>query len=358
MVETWDAEEDGLSSLPIRVLRPAQWEVDDAKGAVRIWMERSRRETHYTLSVVPILQGIDAGEALPALVRRLVASGTAREPAVRLARSLVHGLAAEGNLEVQLPPLPDVFHGRFERVRELGRGAIGVVWLCRDRARGGASVVVKQAWNWTGALATRNAQVRDEAGVLQRLAHSGIVGFVDAFEEDGLFRLARDFVPGEELAAVVLRDGVGTPEARAARLRRVVDVLAHLHARGVLCLDVNPSNFIVRDGAEVVLADVGHCKVVDARGEVALRGAWGTRRYRAPEIPGVATAASDVYSLGRLVAFLALGRSPPVDADPATLADAVAKAGGTDAEVALVRDACAPDPARRPTLEAVRGLLG
>lgn len=267
----------------------------------------------------------------------------------RFVRKFVWELAREGYVEVPLETPPAVFADRYERVKELGRGGMGVVHLCRDQELGGHLVVVKHAWGFVKAIEKAEQNVRAEAHALAQLDHPRIPGLIDAFERDGLLHLVRAYAPGEPLLALEPRPWDAPSADRMMLLRGCADALAHIHERGMLYLDVKPDNFLaesLQDGP--LLLDVGLCRPhVD--GELKLRGAVGSPGYAAPEIVGDlrASVRSDVYSLGRMFACLATGRRFKFKHNEADVDAALREAGVPAPEHALVLKMCAKDPARR-----------
>lgn len=348
---TWDAAIDGVCALPIRPLRPLVWERLDDR--IRITLEQAGRQVDFRPRIAPVLEALDTATDVPSLVDRAMAADPdrSRPGAIRSVRHLVAGLAQQGYLEIELPPVPEVLAGRYRREAELGRGGIGVVWRCKDLQAGDGdpTVAVKHAWNWSTRLAVAEEHLRQEAQAMAPLDHPGVVRLLDTFEVDGRFHLVRTFVDGDELGRRTMDDGLPGARERRRLTRQVAGILDHLHACNVLCLDVKPANFLVPEDGGPVLTDLGHCRVMQD-GVVDLGGAWGTRGFIAPEILDQyqATPRSDVYGLGRFHAFLVLAREPQQGWDRDALVDAVEQAGAEEDELAFVAACCRDEPAQRP----------
>lgn len=348
----WDATRGGVCALPIHVVEPPSWEPIEGEDAIRLEMREWDRPSVLRDRVVPILEGIEAGEDLPEIVDRVEAAGTyrSRKAAERGARTIVLGLAGQGNLEIELPPVPEVFGGRFERVEELGRGSVGVAWLARDLETG-EQVVVKHAWNWNGSLERRDRNLREEAELMARFDHPGIVEFVDGLEVDGRFHLVREFVDGHELADRLLTEGPLPQAGRSEVAYQVAEILDHLHDRSVLCMDLKPANLMRReDGGSVVLADLGHCRAVEDP-PVALERVPGTVGYLGPEIfeEQQAGPRSDVYGFGKLYEFMVTAY-PPNQGEPIeeVLERMRERGDPSEHELGFVEACLAEDPSRRP----------
>lgn len=148
------------------------------------------------------------------------------------------------------------------------------------------------------------------------------------------------------------------PELVPRYVRGLLEALAHMHARGVLCRDVKPSNFLWT-GERVVAVDFDLCAFLDGR---PLLSAAGTDGYRAPEVLDPLRACgrpSDVFSAGVVLAQMLLrvpeallGDDPGAGHSPAALLRRLSHDNfGGD----LVRRMLEPDPARRATVPQALG---
>ncbi|WP_298510231.1 serine/threonine-protein kinase [uncultured Nocardioides sp.] len=142
--------------------------------------------------------------------------------------------------------------------------------------------------------------------------------------------LVMETLPGATLAALLDDGPLGVADT-ALLGRQLVSVLGYLHRHGWVHLDVKPENVVVQEG-RAVLIDLG---VATRPGP--LERSVGTDGYAAPEqhAGGIVSAASDVWGLGATLAECGRGRAR------ATLSPLLA--GCLD-----------PDPAQRPTLDALR----
>jgi serine/threonine protein kinase len=183
----------------------------------------------------------------------------------------------------EIAELPDLSGTRYEMVRELGRGGMGVVYEVRDREleRAVAMKVVESDW-------------RAEARIIAALEHPGIVPIHDSGTlPDGRLYYTMKLVRGTRLDAW----------AKADHLRlftRICEPVAFAHANGVVHHDLKPENVMVGEFGAVLVMDWGVAGV-------------GTLGYMSPEqIRGEsADARSDVYALGAVLAFLLRDGTPP-----------------------------------------------
>ncbi|HEX8909010.1 MAG TPA: protein kinase [Anaeromyxobacteraceae bacterium] len=258
---------------------------------------------------------------LSALLRELVA-----------ADAQARGASWEGVLR------PGLLVGRFELVRELGRGGFGVVYEARDRELH-RPVAFKAVRVSRGAEAAED-RLLAEAEVAARLAHPNIVTLHDVGRSEHGPYLVMELLRGETLARHLEQGPLGTAEA----LRVAAEVargLAHAHAHGVIHRDLTPGNvFLCQDG-QVKLLDLG---LAQAFGRRKVEG--GTPAFMAPEQRRGAPEdeRTDVFALGvllhRMLAGAPLGASrrelPPLEI------------AGLPALGTLVARMVEADPVRRP----------
>lgn len=200
----------------------------------------------------------------------------------------------------------DLRFGPYEPEELLATGRRAHIWLARGED--GAMAVLKIARE-----VEDRAALAHEVAMLRRVGeHPGLVRLLDAAEDGRWLVTERAIgVPFDQWSAAERVDAI------LEVARRLVDVLDHLHARGVIHGDLKPSNVLVNPDGGVCLLDLG----VACDLERATPGFRGTLGYAAPELlRGAApTAASDLYGLGALL-YLAIARRPPfVTADPAAL---------------------------------------
>jgi serine/threonine protein kinase len=164
------------------------------------------------------------------------------------------------------------------------------------------------------------ARFRREARLLQFLSHPNVIRALAFAEERGAPWLVLESVHGRTLREVIVSDTPLTPEAVVPILRGLAAGLDHLHARGLVHLDVRPENVVVTPDGEVKLIDFGIAQTSGTKQEPADGATPDTVAYLAPEqVCGEpVSTATDVYALGSVVYEMLTGR-PPFDsgAEPA-----------------------------------------
>jgi serine/threonine protein kinase len=215
--------------------------------------------------------------------------------------------------------------GRYEILRELGRGAMGVVYEAQDPVLG-RTIALKTIHPSVGGKDDREAfesRFFTEARVVARLQHPGIVVVheVGRDAESGILYIALEHLKGRTLAD--LTDGGRTVGWRkAARiLARVARALHHAHAHGITHRDMKPANVMVLDTGETKIMDFGIAKIEAALHPPTAAGEFlGTPLYMAPEQAqgGPVGPRTDVFALGAIGYSLLTGR-------PAFLGENVAR---------------------------------
>ncbi len=205
---------------------------------------------------------------------------------------------------------PDAFD-EFRLVRELGRGAMGVVYLAED------SWLERQVAVKFIAAPQPDVRARspflNEARAIARLQHPNVVTLFRVGEVDSHPYLVSEFLQGQNLSDL----SRPLPWRRALRLGLgLARGLAAAHRQGVLHRDIKPSNVFLTSAGEVKLLDFGLAELAEpgaASGPQASRSLAGTPRYMAPELfrGESSSPRSDLYSLGLVLYELCIGKLPP-----------------------------------------------
>ena len=165
--------------------------------------------------------------------------------------------------------------GRFEIVREIGRGGFGVVYEARD-GQLGRSVAFK-AVRAGDQAALREERLQREAESAARLSHPCIVTVHDVGRcEQGPY-LVLELLRGKSLAHRLSAGPLAVREALRVAVR-VAEGLSHAHGRGVVHRDLTPGNVFLCDDGQVKVLDFG---LAHAFGQPRIAG--GTPAYMAPE---------------------------------------------------------------------------
>ncbi|TFZ00553.1 serine/threonine protein kinase [Ramlibacter henchirensis] len=207
--------------------------------------------------------------------------------------------------------------GRYDLVRVLGKGAMGVVYEGRDPNldRHVAIKTIMVDGLGTAAAAEYEERFRIEARSAARLQHPNIVTVYDSDRDGNTAFLVMEFVAGDDLKQLLDRGG---RYAVNDALRLIHDLLAALdfaHRQGVVHRDIKPANLLVESGGRLKLTDFGVARI--AGESTRTQGSMiGTLKYMAPEqVQGQKVdARADLFSAA-VVTYQLLTGSRPFDGD-------------------------------------------
>ena len=213
--------------------------------------------------------------------------------------------------------------GRYEIIRVLGKGAMGLVYLARDpqieRELALKTIRFDQA---EGSFDPAEAKARflKEARISGRLQHPHIVTVFDVGEDGGLLYLAMEFVPGGSLSQRLADPDSLSLDDRIRIIAEVAEALGHAHERGVLHRDVKPANILLTPHLDAKVTDFGIGKLLTGDSDLTSTGQMvGSPAYMSPEqIKGEKLdARTDIFSLG-VVLYQAITLRKPFPADTLT----------------------------------------
>ena len=225
--------------------------------------------------------------------------------------------------------------GRFVVQRELGRGAMGAVYLGVDpqSRRQVAIKTMALTQEFSGdQLADARQRFLREAETAGRLRHPDIVTIVDAGEDRSLAYIAMELLSGYDLTRHT-RAGTLLPVPQVLQIAaRVADALAYAHKHGVIHRDVKPANVMIDPAIDQVkVTDFGIARVTDAS-KTRTGAVLGTPSYMSPEqLAGRRLdGRSDLYSLGVMLFQLLTGQLPMRGDSMAALMYAIANTPAPD----------------------------
>ncbi len=206
----------------------------------------------------------------------------------------------------------------YQVVREIGRGAMGVVFLARDVMLH-RLVAIKVLRHDLANSDEQRERFRREARVTARLNDDGIVAVHGFGEKDELVYIVMEFVRGSALGAKLKAEGKLAPADVCRILIALARTLDHAHGRGVVHRDLKPENILLEsETGRPLLTDFGVAltRTLDPLPSETSR-AFGTPQFMSPEQALGETdldGRSDVYSLGVLGYLMVTGKLP-FDAD-------------------------------------------
>ena len=201
--------------------------------------------------------------------------------------------------------------GRFEIVREIGRGAMGQVLLAHDpkidRQVALKTLATSPAISEEEARETSQRFLR-EAQAAGKLLHPHIVTIFDVGEDAGLSFIAMEYIDGVTLERHARADSLLPPARLLELMTQAGGALDYAHQAKVIHRDIKPANLMVQDG-NLKVTDFGLAKNPSA--SLTQTGVLlGTPSYMSPEQAGGmrVDARSDIYSLGAIMYELFCGQ--------------------------------------------------
>lgn len=258
--------------------------------------------------LVLALLGLSTASILAAPLVALAALLLSPAPfAERLARRILLApddpaeAAERGLRERGAGPSPEALLGRYQALRELGRGTSGATSLARDLAHD-RLVVLKRFHARSSAAALA------EARALEGLRHPRVVPLLEVERVGDEVFLVLGYIPGGTARDLLDREGPLTPARAVGLALDALEALSAIHAKGLVHRDVKPENLLLDAEGRGVLADLGSARSIDATATGS--GAGVSLSTVAPEaLRGDAAApASDIYSVAATLHRLLTGR--------------------------------------------------
>lgn len=230
-------------------------------------------------------------------------------------------IPGDGLLETGIDVKPTL--GRYEIERQLGKGAMGIVYLGKD-----------PRINRTTAIKTfRFADEFDESEIESlkekffreaesagTLSHSNIVTIYDAGDEQDLAYIAMEYLEGEDLEKYTRKENLIPLRDLIGHMADIADGLAYAHEKGIVHRDIKPANIMLLENGMVKITDFGIARIT-ATSQTQTGIVKGTPYYMSPEqfsgkkVDG----RSDIFSLGVMMYQLMTGQLPFYADNPAAL---------------------------------------
>jgi len=204
--------------------------------------------------------------------------------------------------------------GRYEIIRELGKGAMGIVYLGKDpkinREVAIKTMALAQEFEPDEMVEVKERFFR-EAETAGRLNHPNIVTMYDAGEEHDLAYIAMEFLDGTDLSPYT-KKGKLFPHAAVLKIcGKVADALNYANAQQVVHRDIKPANIMLLKNKTIMVTDFGIARIT-ASSKTKTGVVLGTPSYMSPEqLSGKRVdGRSDLFSLGVMMYEMLCGTRP------------------------------------------------
>jgi serine/threonine protein kinase len=214
--------------------------------------------------------------------------------------------------------------GKYELIRELGKGASSTVYLARDSFSD--RQVALKLLNLAAMKDEEAEQFKKlfltEASLAGKLDHPYIASIYDAVITDDVSYLAVEYVGGGTLERYCQVDNLLPPNKVVEIIFKCCHALSYAHKNGIFHLDIKPENILIVEGTDIKVADFGAAIVKngDASETIQIAG-LGSLAYMSPQqAQGVkSTHQADIYSLGAMFYKMLTGSLPFTATDDASL---------------------------------------
>lgn len=208
-----------------------------------------------------------------------------------------------------------VIDGKYEILKEIGKGGMSVVYLAMDNRlnkQWAVKVLQRQGIGKNNEVIIN--KVPDDTELMKRLDHPAIPRIVDIIdkEDDPQIYIVMDYVEGESLDKILDEFGAQPQDLVIDWAKQICDTLSYLHSQKppIIYRDMKPANIMLKPEGNIKLIDFGIAREYKEQ-SLADTTALGTRGYASPEHFGGRTdARSDIYTLGMTMHHLLTGADP------------------------------------------------
>ena len=228
-----------------------------------------------------------------------------------LSLALADGRAL-ADVDIDLSDPEQCKFGAYTLVERIGAGGMGLVYRAHQISLE-RDIAIKLLNLQFSADSDALARFRFEAKSAAALNHPNIVQILEIGDVEGVAFIAMQLVRGETLAERIQRQRMDVPSTIALMLK-LCDAVGYAHRLQLLHLDLKPSNVLINERGEPLVADFGLARHMNAQGQVQAQEVSGTPGYMAPEQVLIKefrlSVGTDIYALGAILYELLCGQSP------------------------------------------------
>lgn len=204
-----------------------------------------------------------------------------------------------------------IIAGAYQTLDTVGEGGMARVFRAR-RLSDGAIVAVKVLRDQYAHDTEFVERFQREARAVAQLVHPNVVPVLESGADRGVHYIVMEFVEGEDLKAILRREGALDPTRAAWIAAEVCRALEYAHDRGIVHRDIKPQNILVTPHGRVKVTDFGIARAVSSSTITETGTVLGSVQYLSPEQArgDTVTAASDLYALGCVLYEMLAGVLP------------------------------------------------
>lgn len=206
-----------------------------------------------------------------------------------------------------------VVAGRYEVVKCLGAGSMGLVYACRHRELSGHLVAIKVLFPEVAQDSVAAARFRNEIVASYGVSHPNVVRAYEYFRDGDLVAYTMEYIGGGDLADKLGRNEARLPIDMIMRyLAQIASGVQAIHDAGIVHRDLKPENILLTENGDVKITDFGIARTGHGPKLTEHGGVVGTIDYVSPEYleKGQVDYRSDIYAIGVLGYEMITGESP------------------------------------------------
>ena len=206
-----------------------------------------------------------------------------------------------------------VLEGKYEILREIGRGGMSVVYLAMDTHLNKQWAVkeIRKRGNGKKDEIVVNSLLA-EANLMKGLDHPALPRIVDIIDNGSTIFVVMDYIEGESLDKILKAEGVQAEDMVITWAKQLCDALSYLHTQTppIIYRDMKPANVMLKPEGNVKIIDFGIAREYKEQ-NLTDTTVLGTKGYAPPEqYSGQTDARSDIYALGMTMHHLLTGIDP------------------------------------------------
>ena len=205
-----------------------------------------------------------------------------------------------------------IVNGRYEIVKSLGTGSMGMVYACRHRELGGHLVAMKVLFAEVARDEVAAARFRNEIVASYGVSHPNVVRAYEYFRDGDLVAFTMEYVGGGDLADRIGGDEPMPISEIIRLLQQMCSGVQAIHEAGIVHRDLKPENILLTEHGDAKITDFGIARTGTGPKLTEHGGVVGTIDYVSPEYleRGEVDARSDIYALGVMAYEMITGESP------------------------------------------------
>ena len=205
-----------------------------------------------------------------------------------------------------------VVNNRYEIVKCLGTGSMGMVYACRHQDLPGHIVAMKVLFSEVARDEVAAARFRNEIVASYKVNHPNVARAYEYFRDGDLVAFTMEYVDGGDLADRIGSDEELEIDEIIQMLSQICSGVRSIHEAGIIHRDLKPENILLTKGGDVKITDFGIARTGTGPKLTEYGGVVGTIDYVSPEYleKGHVDHRSDIYAMGILAYEMVTGESP------------------------------------------------